>query len=99
MILETIQSNQNKLENFCKSEGIVFMGVFGSVARKQENIDSDIDLYVKYKNKSDKSLLDIVRMENSLSKLFDKKVDLIHNPKPLVLNNINKDIIRLYETV
>jgi len=98
MVLETIQTKQSELEDFCKNEGIVFMGVFGSVARKQENNESDIDLYVKYKNKSDKSLLDIVRIENSLSKLFGQKVDLIHNPKPLVLNNINKDIIQLYET-
>ena len=98
MTLEIIKTKYAEIESFCKKEGIVYMGVFGSVARKQETQNSDIDLYVKYLNRGDKSLLDILKMENNLSNLFGKKVELIHNPSPFVLNNINKDIIKLYET-
>ena len=97
MTLEIIKTKYAEIESFCKKEGIVYMGVFGSVARKQETQNSDIDLYVKYLNRGDKSLLDILKMENNLSNLFGKKVELIHNPTPFVLNTRGLPWICIFE--
>jgi len=51
------------------------IGVFGSFARQEENVDSDIDILVKFKETI--SLLELVRIHRELSALLGKKVDLI----------------------
>ena len=51
------------------------IGVFGSFARHEENMDSDIDILVKFKETI--SLLELVRIHRELSALLGKKVDLI----------------------
>ena len=48
------------------------MGVFGSVARGEERRDSDIDIIIEY-NHNDKSLFYLIRLEDRLSKLFNRK--------------------------
>ena len=51
------------------------IGVFGSFARHEENMDSDIDILVKFKETI--SLLELVRIHRELSALLGIKVDLI----------------------
>jgi len=51
------------------------IGVFGSFARHEEKIDSDIDILVKFKETI--SLLELVRIHRELSALLGKRVDLI----------------------
>ena len=51
------------------------MGVFGSYARGEQNANSDIDLLVKFKETP--SLLQLIKIENELSKKLGLKVDLI----------------------
>ena len=45
-ILEFIESNK---EYFCQQYNIVKIGIFGSVARNEQNDKSDIDLIVEFK--------------------------------------------------
>jgi len=49
--------------------------VFGSYARGEQNANSDIDLLVKFKETP--SLLQLIKIENELSKKLGLKVDLI----------------------
>ena len=51
------------------------LGIFGSFARNEQNSDSDIDLLVKFKDTP--SLLQLIKIENDLSKKLGFKVDLI----------------------
>ncbi|MFH0921023.1 MAG: nucleotidyltransferase family protein [Fibrobacterota bacterium] len=51
------------------------MGIFGSCARGEQSVDSDIDILVEYTETPD--LLEIVNMENRISELLHEKVDLI----------------------
>ncbi len=51
------------------------IGLFGSYAKKQETKDSDIDIYVIYKQKN---LDNMTGLWLYLEEVFNKKVDLFH---------------------
>jgi predicted nucleotidyltransferase len=51
------------------------IGIFGSVARNEETPESDIDILIKFGNVP--SLFEFVRMENDLSEILGRKVDLV----------------------
>jgi uncharacterized protein len=51
------------------------VGIFGSFARNENTHDSDIDILVNFKITP--SLLQLIRIENELSKNLGFKVDLI----------------------
>ena len=52
------------------------IGLFGSFARGEHNDGSDIDILVRFHETC--SLLQLVRIENELSELIGKKVDLAY---------------------
>jgi predicted nucleotidyltransferase len=65
-----------KLLKLCEENDVVFMAIFGSFVRGEQKKKSDIDVLIKYRNGSRKSLLDLVGLEMKLSQLFRRKVDL-----------------------
>ena len=77
------------------------VSVFGSLARGQSGPDSDIDLLVELKPAGQRPILGLkwFRLENELSELFGRKIDMISEAelsrhlKPFV----EKDRVLLYE--
>ena len=65
----------SELRNFCQENGIVFIALFGSFARGEENPDSDIDLMVRFSDT--KSLFQIIEIKNKLTEIFGREVDLV----------------------
>lgn len=63
------------LARFCAENDITRLRVFGSVARGDDSVGSDIDLLVDFSSR--KSLLDQVRIERELSLLMGRPVDLL----------------------
>lgn len=59
------------MKPFCPTK----IGVFGSVARDEENVHSDIDLLYSFNGRC--TLMDLSRLKNQLEVSLDKKVDLI----------------------
>jgi uncharacterized protein len=53
----------------------VMIGLFGSFARNELNPESDIDILVKFSKSP--SLLKLIGIENNLTELLGRKVDLI----------------------
>jgi predicted nucleotidyltransferase len=51
--------------------------VFGSYARGDQRINSDIDILIKLSRGTKMSLLRLIRMENKLKKILKKKIDLV----------------------
>ena len=87
----------NALHRFCKRSGVVFLGVFGSAARGTPGPDSDVDVLVRLAHP--KSLLELVAMEEELSKIFNKKVDLLTEAaiSPYLRESIGRETVVLYE--
>ena len=71
------KSIKEKIQSLCEANGIIFMALFGSFARKQETKKSDIDVVIKFDEHQAKSLLDLIHAEHEMQKIFHKKVDLL----------------------
>lgn len=71
------------------------IGVFGSYARNENRVDSDLDLLVDFEKDID--LLDLVGMRQDLSEELGIKVDLItkRSLNPSIRPYVNKDLIRI----
>jgi len=69
------------------------LGLFGSVVRKEQTKESDIDILVEFE--SPVGFFDFIRLENFLSNNLNKKVDLVTKKalKPAIKDNILKEII------
>jgi predicted nucleotidyltransferase len=83
---------EEKLAEICKKNDIVFMAIFGSFARGEQNKKSDIDIAIEFERNSKKSLLDLVRIENELRKIFKRKVDLgiFSSLSPYIVEDVKK---------
>jgi len=70
------------------------MAIFGSFVRGEQNRKSDIDVAIEFKRGSEKSLLDLVRIENEL-----RKVDLgiFSSLNPYIIENVRKEMRIIYE--
>ena len=66
-----------RLDEFCRRWKIVELRVFGSALRDDFRPDSDVDLLVSFAPDADWSLLDHVAMEEELSSILARKVDLV----------------------
>jgi hypothetical protein len=97
-------SNDEKIKQFSEKAtpvfekyGIRYASLFGSYARGEEKTDSDIDILIGKGDKS-LSLLDFVRMRDELSKIFNKKVDIVSDGAivPYFKEYIFKDLQPLY---
>ena len=66
-----------RLEEFCRRWKIAELRVFGSALREDFRSDSDLDLLVRFAPDADWSLLDHVAMEEELSGIVGRKVDLV----------------------
>jgi predicted nucleotidyltransferase len=67
----------DKLTEFCRRWKISRLAVFGSAAKGQLHPDSDIDLLVTFQSDADWSMFDHYKMEEELTILFGREVDLV----------------------
>jgi uncharacterized protein len=80
MVAETIEKfniPKDKLDEFCRRWRIVEMGFFGSILREDFGKESDVDVLVSFAPNSSWTLLDLIAMQDELSDLFGRKVDLV----------------------
>ena len=64
------------LEHFCRSHHIRRLSLFGSQLKGTASPDSDVDLLVEFDHGHVPTLFAMVAMENELSGLLQRKVDL-----------------------
>lgn len=87
------------LAAFCRRHHIKRLGIFGSAARGDADDASDVDLLVEFKSAASTSLFDMVRMQDELSRLFGRKVDLATSTvleNPYRRRSILRDLRELY---
>lgn len=69
--------SEEELSSFCRRWKIRELQVFGSAQRGELTERSDIDLLVQFEEEADWSLFDHVEMEEELSELVGREVDMI----------------------
>jgi predicted nucleotidyltransferase len=72
-----INTQTAKVAEFCRRYRIRELSLFGSVLRDDFRPDSDVDVLVDFEPDAQHSLFDLVRLEEELSALLGRKVDLI----------------------
>lgn len=66
-----------EIEKFCQRWKIIEFSLFGSVLRDDFNDDSDVDVMVSFAPDAEWSLFDHVDMEEELSSILGRKVDIV----------------------
>ena len=74
-MLDAIRAKRDEIYALARQHKAEKLWVFGSVARKEEHPDSDVDFLVKYS--ADASLFDDIRFERALSRMMGRNVDLV----------------------
>jgi predicted nucleotidyltransferase len=72
-----VEINREKLAAFCEKWRVTELSLFGSVLRDDFRPDSDVDVMVAFAADSQRSLFDLVSMQEELEGLFGRKVDLV----------------------
>ena len=72
-----IAAPRDQIAAFCGRWRVTELAVFGSVLREEFGPDSDIDVLVRFDRQARHTLLDIGQMENELSRILGRDVDLI----------------------
>lgn len=67
---------KEKIADFCKSHHIRKLSIFGSVLRDDFGPESDIDVLIEFEPESIPGFFRLVEMEEELSELFGRKVDI-----------------------
>ncbi len=83
---------RNHKAEIAKEYHVKEIGVFGSFVRGEEQIDSDVDILVDFDKPID--LFRFLDLEERLSELFGKKVDLVSKKalKPYIGQEILKEV-------
>ncbi|MBC7130135.1 nucleotidyltransferase domain-containing protein [Candidatus Bathyarchaeota archaeon] len=90
---------EEKLAEVCQKNDIVFMAIFGSFVKGKQRKKSDIDIAIEFDKSASKTLLDLIRIENELRKIFKRKVDLgiLSSINPHLINDVKKEMRVIYE--
>ena len=68
---------QEEVAAFCQRWRVVELALFGSVLRDDFGPDSDVDVLVRFESEQTPGLFGIVRMEQELSDLLGRQVDVV----------------------
>jgi len=74
-MLKEIQTIKEKITPILKEAGVLKSSIFGSVARGENNPDSDVDILVELPK--DKTMFDLIDLEEKLKIKLGKEVDLV----------------------
>jgi predicted nucleotidyltransferase len=87
-ILRLLEANREKIKNF----GVKEIGIFGSVARGEQNEKSDVDVLVELEKNTFDSYINLLFF---LENLFESKVDLVMKSavKPIIKDSILSETI------
>ena len=88
---------KKQLQPICVEEDIEMLGVFGSIARGEDDGGSDVDLLVRFKKPV--GLLKMIGIEERLEAILGRPVDLgteagLH---PLIKASVHRDLKIIYE--
>ena len=95
----SIQTINQTIADYFKTQPVVKAWLFGSFARGEETPLSDVDLLVQYDENARISLLKHAAMICELEKILDRSVDIVEDGtlRPRVREKVNQDRRLIYE--
>jgi predicted nucleotidyltransferase len=87
------------IRSVLKNDGRVSSAwLFGSLARGEEKIESDIDIMVELNNQKTYSMFDLIDIAHLIEQKINRKVDLVEKGflKDFALKTAEKDLIQIY---
>lgn len=73
-----IAIDEDAISDFCRKWRVAELSLFGSVLRPEEfREDSDVDVMVTWEKDARWTLFDFVDMQDELTQLFGRRVDLL----------------------
>lgn len=93
--LEYARSKRDEILRVAAQHGASNLRIFGSVARSQDRMDSDIDFLVTFEPR--RSLLDLAAMSLALKDLLGREVDVASDKglKPSIRDQVLKEAVPL----
>lgn len=74
-VREEIEENRERIDALVRKHRGISASIFGSVARGEETVNSDIDFLVEFEKGS--SLFDLLHLQNDLHVLLGRNVDVV----------------------
>ena len=72
-----IEAQSPAIEAFCTRWWVRELALFGSAVRGELRPDSDLDVLISFDEDAPWSLWDLIAMQDELTELFGRKVDLV----------------------
>ena len=93
-VITTLRVHESEL----RAAGILRLSLFGSTARGDERPDSDIDLLAAFDDTRRISLLDLVGMQEQISRMLGRTVELVEEGtlKPRAQRNVEAEAVRAF---
>jgi len=93
-VLATLRDHEPQL----REAGVVRLSLFGSTARGDGWLDSDVDLLAAFDSERRLSVLDVVGIELHISQLLGTRVDLTEEGtlKPRVYKRVEAEAVRAF---
>lgn len=85
-----IHHKKKQIIEIASEYGVKSIKIFGSVARGEEDQNSDIDFLVDFED--GRTLFDLIALKNELEKLLNKSVDIVTEES--IHHTIRENIIR-----
>ena len=76
-MLDTIHAKRDEIYAIARKHKAEKLWVFGSVARREERPDSDVDILVKFA--PEVSFKDFMGIEHGVSEMLGRSVDIVEN--------------------
>ena len=92
-----VQFSQKQLAALCRKNGIIRLRLFGSLARRDDNASSDIDLLVDFAEPV--GFFELIRTEDRLAGFFGRPVDLLTEPavSPFMREAVLRDATVIFD--
>ena len=97
ILTQLTQVVEVRVDDICIKYGISYLGLFGSMARGEVTDSSDVDLLVKFSDKSNIGLFALDQIQHELEMRVGRKVDLITKMNRYISGDAMKDMKTLYE--
>jgi uncharacterized protein len=71
------KGTRDRIRQICREFDVVSLSIFGSFGTGNQTRSSDVDILIKFRKGTPKTLFDLMDLEDRLKKVFKRKVDLV----------------------